>query len=167
MSDPNGNPRTIDAETEFAELLRDLWRAVTRAVRSMEHLPTLPKNQADALREIVTSGGVTPTQLAAALGLSRPTISELIQKLEEDDFIVRRPSRIDGRSTVLMPTERARHVHQAFRTSRVSVVSEAMRRLPVRDSRRLLADVPALTQLRAELERIADRADAESKQRLV
>ena len=166
MPEMNGSPLTADAETEFAELLRDLWRAVTRAVRSKEHLPTLPKNQADALREIVTSDGMTPTQLSTALGLSRPTISELVQKLEDDQFIVRRASRIDRRSTVLMPTDRARHVHLAFRTSRVTVVSEAMRGLSPRDSRRLLANVPALSQLLSELEKIADRADMEAKRRM-
>lgn len=163
MSGPGGPG--AEAQAQFAEVLRRTWTAIARATRAMEHLPTLPSQQVEVLHRLTDADGLTPAQLAAAMRLSRPTVSELTRKMVKDDLIERLPSTSDGRSVVLVPTESARHVLEAFRHGLVEVVAEGLRLLPARDTRRLLGDLPALTQLLGQLETIADAATSEQERR--
>jgi DNA-binding MarR family transcriptional regulator len=149
------------AEAEFAELLRTMWSAITRATRAMEHLPTLPGQHVEVLHRLTDSGGLTPAQLAVAMRLSRPTISELTRKMVDEGLIERVPSERDGRSVVLVPTDSAKRVLASFRHGVQEVVSAALDGIPRRLTRRLLADLPALTTLMEEVSRQADRAEAE------
>lgn len=164
MTDSGGAGTRTETEAQFAELLRDIWRSVTRATRSMGDLPTLPPSHAAALRALLASKGLTPTQLAAELRLSRPTISELIRRLENDGLVDRMPSATDGRSVVLMPTARARYVHRAFRSGVVGVVAEAFEHLPAEEAEHLLSAIPTLTHLLEQIEKTADRIEAEAGQ---
>ncbi|MFG3026527.1 MarR family winged helix-turn-helix transcriptional regulator [Streptomyces sp. NPDC048254] len=165
MTDPNDADAPVRTEARFAEVLRDLWRAVTRATRSMAHLPTLPPTHAAAVRALLASEGLTPTQLAAELRLSRPTISELIRRLEDDGLVVRMPSTTDGRSVVLIPTKRAAYVYEAFRHGVVDVVADAFGRLSDEETGQLLSNIPALTRLLEYVEEVADTAEAEADDR--
>jgi DNA-binding MarR family transcriptional regulator len=158
-------PASSESEAQFAELLRDIWRAVTRASRSMGHLPTLPPSHAAAVRALLVSDGLTPTQLAQALDLSRPTVSELIRRLEQDGLVVRVPSTTDKRSVVLVPTKRAGYVHQAFRRGVTGVVTDAFSGLSEEDARRLLSTLPSLGRLLERVEGIADAAEEEAAER--
>jgi DNA-binding MarR family transcriptional regulator len=160
-------PGTETAETEiqFAELLRNLWRAVTRWTRVTGGLPTLPPSHAEALRRLLASGGLTPSQLAHEMSLSRSTISEVISKLEDADLIVRRPSRTDARSVVLTPTEHASYVHETFRRGRADCVAAAFAMLSADDASQLRADIPVLQRLLTHLETLAEQADGEASKR--
>lgn len=56
----------------------------------------------------IALGTVEPGQLATILGVSRPTITSNLDKLERDGFLVRKPAPSDGRSVLVELTERGR-----------------------------------------------------------
>ncbi|MFJ8045446.1 MarR family winged helix-turn-helix transcriptional regulator [Kitasatospora sp. NPDC096147] len=51
-------------------------------------------------------GEKSPSQLAAGLGVSRATVTGLVDGLERDGLVVRRPSAEDGRGNVVVLTAR-------------------------------------------------------------
>ena len=150
------NGRTL--EEQISDLMRNLSRISARAARSIERLPALPTSHVDAIHELIVHGSRTPTQLSEALDLSRPTVSELIRKLEKDDFVVRRQSKTDRRSFVLVPTRHAHHVFDTFHVRRVEVVGEALDKLAPGDVDRIETAVPALNRMLDQLESIERQA---------
>jgi DNA-binding MarR family transcriptional regulator len=153
----DGRDPAADDELHFAGLIRDISRAVSHATRALEDLPTLSDSQVEAIRLLVETGGATPTELAGALGLSRPTVSDLIRRLEEDDLVVRRRSRLDGRSVVVTPTERAKNVLDAFRRGRLTVIVNALHGLEPAVAARLVERVSDFDLLLAEVEKAEAR----------
>ena len=160
MTDRADEVAAAPETTQFAELLRQIWTATTRATRRMEHLPTLPGQHVEVLHRITESGGLTPAQLANALQLSRPTVSELIRRMAEDDLVERRPSDSDGRSIVLVPTAHAVQLLSAFSHGVAEVVNLALELIPARESRQLLAAISAMEHLREQLETVAGSAES-------
>ena len=141
-----------EPQDELAWLLPAMWRAVVRATRSAEHLPALPESQVATLRKLVARGPLTPAQLADELELARPTISNLVRELIVEGLIERRPSATDGRSVLLVPTEHARNVLQAFRRGRGEVMAQALAGLSPDDRERLTAALPPLRGLLKRLQ---------------
>jgi DNA-binding MarR family transcriptional regulator len=148
-------------DEELAQLLRALWRAVARATREVEHLPTLAEAKAFLLRKLVSAGPLSPAQLAAELDLARPTVSNLVRELDAEGLLERRPSPVDGRSVLLVPTERARHVLEAFGRGRIEVVERAMAKLSAQDHGLLVAAVPSLRRLLEHLQTTTEDGRAE------
>lgn len=145
------------SQEKFSGLLRALWQALVRATRAAEQLPSLPEAQVAVLRALVTAGELTPGQLADDLHLARPTISNLVPELTAQGLVERHPSPVDGRSVVLVPTARARHVLKAFSRGRVEVLARAMEELPADDRELLISAMPSLERLLLRLEAAADR----------
>jgi len=53
-------------------------------------------------------GSVEPSQLASILGVSRPTVTSNLDKLERDGFLTRTPDPTNGRSVRVTLTDRGR-----------------------------------------------------------
>jgi DNA-binding MarR family transcriptional regulator len=140
------------AQEQLAGLLRALWQAVVRATRAAEQLPTLPEAQVAVLRSLVATGGSTPGRLATELHLARSTISNLVPELTAHGLVDRRPSADDGRSVLLVPTDRARNVLTAFSRGRVDVLARALAALAETDRERLVGALPSLHRLLDQLE---------------
>ncbi|MEU4237316.1 MarR family transcriptional regulator [Actinoplanes sp. NPDC026619] len=128
-------------------LIRGFGRALVQATRRAGHSPPLPESQVMALRVLSHSGGRTPAQLADDLQLARPTVSNLVRDLTADALVERRPSAADGRSVLLVPTERAEGVLNAFRRGRSDVMARAVAGLPAEDQERIAAALPSLSLL--------------------
>jgi len=150
---------TASTHEHLAELLRALWPALVRATRAAEGLPALPEAQVAVLRILVATGGLTPGQLAAELHLARPTISNLVSELMSEGLLERRPSAVDGRSVLLVPTGRARHVLSAFGRGRLEVLAAALDALPPADRDRLGSAMPSLALLLGQLESAGETRD--------
>jgi DNA-binding MarR family transcriptional regulator len=151
---------------QFAEMLGLLWRYATLASRSSGNLPVLSPSQALTLRRVITSdGGITPTQLAADMRLSRPGVSEVIGKLEEAGLISRRRSEQDGRSTIITATERGHYVFNHFRTGIEDAVAEAFTTMPKSDLKRIAGTLPAMSHLLDRLTGIAEREESAAAER--
>lgn len=141
---------------EVADLIHGLWRAMIRATRSSEHLPTLSEPHAVALRKLFALGPLTPAQLALEMHLARPTVSNLLRELTAQGLIERRRSKADGRSVTLVPTERARDVLSSFSRGRMDVVHLAMAQLSAEGTAPLIAALPSLHLLLKHLDAIAE-----------
>jgi len=78
---------------------RHLWR---------DHGLTAP--QLATLREILAGKNVSPVALAAALHLSQPTVTGILNRLQQRGLIERQRSSTDRRSIVAAVTERGREL---------------------------------------------------------
>lgn len=155
------DPVLVTEASQFTQMLGELWGFATSASRSRGDLPVLPPSQARALRLIVTGdSGITPTRLAVQMGLSRPMVSEVVRKLEENLLVERRRSRADGRSVVVTATERGLYVHRSFRLGLVDSVAEAFGSMTHGDVRRIMDCMPAFERLHEQLLSIAEREES-------
>ena len=84
---------------------------------------TMP--QLTLLDWVTQSPGCGLQELADGLGLSAPTVSVAVRRLEEDGLLQRRPDPEDGRAIQISPTTEGRALHGRARTFR----REKMRRL--------------------------------------
>lgn len=139
---------------ELSHLLPALWRGLTVATRASAGLPAL-ESQVSILRTLVEVGALTPAQLADALHLARPTISNSIRDLAAQGLVEKVPSSTDGRSVVVVPTDRGRQVLVSFRTGRLDVLENAIDHLSAADRHALAAALPTLDRLLAHLEAVA------------
>lgn len=163
MSQPGSDHAAQVAE--FTELLGSLWGQATLSSRARGGLPVLPPSQARGLRLVIAEEGMTPTRLAEAMGMSRPMVSDIVRKLEEAELVERRRSTADGRSVVVSATEHGRFVQRSFHAGVAESVAEAFAALAPEDLYSLLAAVPALRRLHAQLTTIAARDEAEALHR--
>ena len=72
---------------------------------------------------------ISGSQLASALDVSQPTVSRVLQQLESDGFVVRRPSAQDGRVSpyVASPTgRRALSVVHGYHVSQLTVALQGV-----------------------------------------
>lgn len=132
---------------ELAEELYNAWGAIRDASRRAGQLPSLSPSQVAVLRRLVARGPARPATLADDLGLARPTISNLLRDLEDEALVERLASRSDGRSVLVVITERARKVLETFARERVRLVVQEYNRLEPADRAALAAAVGPLRQL--------------------
>jgi DNA-binding MarR family transcriptional regulator len=137
----------VELPDRLVGLVQGVGRALVQATRRAGVLPTLPESQIAVLRRLSHSGGRTPAQLADDLHLARPTISNVLRELTEGGLVSRQPSPADGRSVLLVPTERAEAMLDAFRQGRSGVMARAVAGLPAEDRERIVAALPSLALL--------------------
>jgi DNA-binding MarR family transcriptional regulator len=128
-------------------LVRTFGRALVQAAKRAGHLPPLPESQVAVLRMLSHHGGRTPAQLADDLHLARPTISNVVRELTADGLVERQPSPADGRSVLLVATDRAEAMLNVFRRGRSDVMARAVAELPAEDRERIVAALPSLALL--------------------
>ena len=150
---------------QLALLMQLLRRALIRATRAAEGLPTLPEAQVAVLRTLLAHGPLSPAQLATQLHLARPTVSNLVRDLVSEGLLERQPSAVDGRSVLLVLTARARYVLDTFTRGRTQMLGRALAALPAADHRRILAALPSLRGLVEQLQAMTD-ADPEGTPRM-
>jgi DNA-binding MarR family transcriptional regulator len=151
----------LPLEEQFPALLRGLWRAAARLARAGGDLPPLPEAQIEVLHTLAARGPMSPAQIAEALQLARPTVSNLIRVMTDCGLVRRWRSDSDGRAVLLSLTAEAETLMESVRRRRVEAFARALAQLPdgVRDQ--LVLAVPALVQLQQAMEATADAAAAE------
>lgn len=147
MTTGSGSP----GAAELADELYNAWGAIREASRVAGQLPSLSSSQVAVLRRLVTRGPARPATLADDLGLARPTISNLLRDLEGEALVERLASKSDGRSVLVVATERANNVLETFGRDRVRLVVEEYDRLEPADRAALAAAVGPLRRLIAGL----------------
>ncbi len=100
-----------------------------------------------ALSVLVFGGPCALGALAAAEGVSAPTMSRLVTGLERDGWIVRRPDPADARATRLEASAAARRLLLDGRARRLAALSAGLRAVTDADRRALERTVPALERL--------------------
>ena len=141
---------TISQQTELASQLR---LSVTRLARRLrqESADGLTPSQTAALATVARHGSITPSDLAAAERIQRPTATRVIGTLAEAELVERVADPEDRRSTLVELTSEGRD----FLGAAPSLLQDTFRRelLRLREWEQ--------TQMLATLQRIASMMDAQ------
>lgn len=74
---------------------------------------SLNKSQFGVLNHMVRLGKIeSPAQLASAFQVTRPTMTNTIQKLEAKGFVELKPNPVDGRGKIVVITDRGREIRE-------------------------------------------------------
>jgi DNA-binding MarR family transcriptional regulator len=139
----------------LAGVISPLRRSLLRVARTAEHLPEIPDAQIEVLRALPSGVERASSELADALGLGRPTISNLLREMERAGLVARRGDPDDRRRVLVAASDRALDLLARFdRASTVALV-DAIDRLDQADRDALDAALGALERLRDVIDDIA------------
>jgi DNA-binding MarR family transcriptional regulator len=93
-----------------------------RRVRRNDPLMALTPARASVLSVLVFGGPKSPGELAEIEQVAAPTMTKLINGLVRDGYVLKRPSREDGRAVVITATAKARNALEAGRRRRIELV---------------------------------------------
>ena len=118
-----------------AELASRLRTTLARSARRLrQEAPTgLSPSLASALASVARGGPLTPSELAAAERVQRPTITRVLARLEEDGLVARTPDPADGRSTLIALTPAGDALLTRTRASRDAFLADRLAGLPAAD----------------------------------
>lgn len=137
----------MNATAEREALANRLHLTVLRMVRWFRVTDAklgLSNAQLRTLSQLVGSGPTTMGELAAAAGVRAPTMTGIVDLLERDRLVVRRPDRDDRRRSLVEATHRAWVVLEREREQRARALADAIDALPARDRRTLSRAVEIL-----------------------
>lgn len=138
----------------LAALISPLRRNLLRAARGTANLPDLPDAQVEIIRALPRGTVRGPGELAALLGLSRSTVSNLLSGMEARDLIVRRTVDGDRRHTDVEATPEAVRLFSTFDAASAALVDRALAALDADDRDSIHAALPALERLTEALAQI-------------
>lgn len=149
-----------DVEGRLAAVISPLRRTLLTAARERGGLPDIPDAQIEVVRALLAPpgdgagrgadprpAGRGPAELAQALHLSRPTISNLLGAMEADGLVERRRADGDGRRVVVVASARATELFHRFDEAAADILQEALKLLDPADRAAVAAAVPALEAL--------------------
>jgi DNA-binding MarR family transcriptional regulator len=135
----------------LAAVISPLRRTLLAAARAAEDLPEIPDAQIEIIRALPAGVVATPGELATRLGMSRPTVSNLLRAMESAGLIVRRQRDDDRRGVTVAASARALDLFQRFDLASARLIAAAAATLSEPDRAALAAAAPALDRLRAAL----------------
>lgn len=124
-----GPGRTPAAEEELAELADRLHSAaihLLRRVRRVDPEVGVTAARLSALSVVVRAGPLRVSELAEAEQVRPPTTSRMVDAMEEEGLVTRRPSPSDGRVVLVEATERGRRVLEEARERRVGELADEL-----------------------------------------
>lgn len=138
-------------DTELMETAARLRLAIARTARRMrqEAGTDLSATLTSALATIERHGPLTPSELADAERVKRPTATRIAAALERDGLIIRSADPSDGRACLLSVSPRGRVLMKRLRKRKNAYLSRRLRELPP-------ADVEALESAAEVLERMLE-----------
>jgi DNA-binding MarR family transcriptional regulator len=110
-------PRKI-SPTELAVEVRDAITRLNRRLRQTRPLGELTIAQISALQSLDAAGELTPRELAEAERVQPPTMTKIVNKLEERGLVQRAPHPTDGRQVVLTTSSAGREWMANYRRAR-------------------------------------------------
>lgn len=122
-----------DDPATVADLLHSAAVHVLRRASAVDPESGLTPARLSALSVVVFAGPLTVGDLAAAEQVRSPTMTSLVNALEEAGLVARRPAPDDRRSVLVVATARGRRVLQRARARRVAELTERLTGLPARD----------------------------------
>jgi DNA-binding MarR family transcriptional regulator len=134
----------LDLISEIIELDRQAHRLIRRHSFHawMELNLTVP--QLKSLFFISNQRGTNPRKLAAALGVTPPNVTGIVDRLVEQGLLVRRGNPEDRRVLVLQATEKGEAILSDLRERRTSNMREILTRLSVEELSYLVKGLSAL-----------------------
>jgi DNA-binding MarR family transcriptional regulator len=122
---------TKDRDERLLEAASRLRLAIVRTARRMrqEAGTDLSPSLTSALATIERHGPLTPSELADAERIQRPTATRIGAALEADELIVRAPDPSDGRGSLLSISPRGRDLLRKLRKRKNAYLSRRLREL--------------------------------------
>lgn len=130
------------------QVVSPLRRGLLKAARAAEHLPDLPDAQIEVLRALPAGVVRSPGELAVELGLSRPTVSNLLRAMEAAGLVTREVPAADRRRVEVRASTRALGLFERFDRASADVLVEALALLTDDERAALTAALPAFERLR-------------------
>jgi DNA-binding MarR family transcriptional regulator len=131
--------------TDAADTFHSAAIHALRYVRREDPETGVPPAQLSALSVLVFGGPRTLGQLAAAEQVRPPTMTRIVQALEENGLVQRERDRADARIHRLTATAKGRRLMQAARARRVGNLAALLERLSPEDVARV-QDAAALVE---------------------
>ena len=133
--------RSDDLVAAFTEL----GPAWSRWVQTCTPIAAVSYIRMRLLHVLESEGPRTMSELANALAVTPRRVTALVDALEADGLVERRPHPTDGRSTVVSLTRSGRKQQQVIWAERQREISQAFLDLSAEQQRQLLAITPVLT----------------------
>ena len=151
---PGGASDPFDPVLEGVDPLSvDVFRAFKRAMVLNRHLMMAALAGEDArpaqafcLLALSRTDGLSQSELAAALHVSRPTVTTMLQKMEAAGTVERRADEHDQRVTRLHLTPEGHQLAERMRTVHAQVIDSTIGSLSEADRRELLRLLQALNE---------------------
>jgi DNA-binding MarR family transcriptional regulator len=137
-------------DEELARLRVALAR-ITRSLDRRTRGDLLTRTQFSALATIARRGPVRVSEVAELEGVNPTMLSRILGKLEDAGLVRRSPDPADGRVSHVEVTDAGAHLHQRLRAERTELLAARLAALPDDRSTALLAALPALESLAADL----------------
>ncbi len=142
-------------ERETAAAINSGAIHVLRSLRRVDGQAGLPAARLSALSVLVSVGPCSMGQLAAAEQVAAPTMTRIVDGLEQSGLVRRRVRPGPGRPVQVSATARGERVMHRAADRRLDLITAAMQELSATDRRRLAAAAPVLDRLAAALRSFA------------
>lgn len=109
-------------KTDIAARLHRAAIHLLRHVRRADPMMDLSPARASVLSILVFAGPRTPGELAEAEQVAAPTMTKLVNGLERDGYVRKRPSAADRRAVVISATPRAERALEEGRRRRIQLL---------------------------------------------
>src|SRR3954454_11923703 len=120
---------TSTRDAALAGTLRDAIGRMGRRMRAERAASDLSLGQWAALRTLESHGPMTPSELAAHEKIQPPSVTKILARLEQHDYVSRTPDPTDRRQVVLAATAAGRALLAGDRRRKDKWVSQRLQTL--------------------------------------
>lgn len=138
---PHPDPETL------AELLHSTAIRLLRTVRRVDESSGLTAPRLSALSVIVFNGAITLGKLAKAEQVRPPTMTRIVNALEQQELVVKAQDPSDGRVIRIVATTKGKRVLIRGRARRVQLLAEQVRHLEKVEQENLSAALVTIQKL--------------------
>lgn len=131
---------TIEGQSDLGYLTNRLARLLRgRLVHELEPLGLTGPQAAVLLALTAAAAPLTVSETAGRLGIDRPTMTGLVERLRRDGWIETTPNPGDGRSRLLVPTARAAAARRDLENASAAASGDALAGLRADERAQLLS----------------------------
>jgi len=134
-------------DSALAGALRDAIGRLGRRMRAERVGTDLSLGQWAALRTLESHGPMTPSELAAHEKVQPPSVTKILARLEQHDYVSRTPDPLDRRQVVVAATPTGRALLADDRRRKDRWVSQRLQTLEPAERAALAAALPVLEKL--------------------
>ena len=113
-------------DRNFGFLLHDVSRLMRTVFDRRGREIGLTRSQWWVLTMLYAKEGVTQSELADFMDLEKPTLGRLLDRMQEKEWVERRPDRHDRRVNRLFLTEKVQEIMRALRKTAADVRKDAL-----------------------------------------
>ena len=130
-----GAERRPPSAPEIPEQAARLRLAIARTARRLRQSAgsELGASSVAALATIEREGPLTPSELADAEAIKRPTATKIVSRLEAAELVERAPDPADGRCSLISVTPSGKALLSGMRSRKDAYLAERLENLPDRD----------------------------------